>query len=234
MDFSTLAGINETKQLQIAARTILTENGYTAGKWSLTDIIQNKSVASQYCILALSGSNTDGTRAENGAAADGMRYKLKVLTRQACYKDKDGRRINGWDMLPDDGTDPDGPPIRPEWKDTPQPGDVVMIKGNQRKDDPETGERLTRESRMGLVHRGYFPFHHKDVIVDTDGCITVGFDDAMQLLTLKGQRVVMPQFRKLNKVTKDGTYEGQRQITNWHFKEVPYNYTENKTNKGMK
>ncbi len=233
MDFNVLSRIDDGAALQVAVRKQLTADRYWKN-WKLTDLLMVPCTASSYAVMALNDRKPSGETSEHRVCA-GLKYKLKVLTRQACYKDKGGKPINGWDVLPDDGTNPDGEVQRPLIEEAAQPGDIVMVKGNAMTEDPDTGKRLTKKTRATLKYRGYLPHFHDDYTVDEDGCISVTFEHAMQLLSLNGQRIVMPQFKRLNKVDKQtGQYENQRKITNWHFKEVAPDYTDKKPTKDKK
>jgi hypothetical protein len=224
MDFIQLNKINEANRMQVEVGKLLTPDSYKAGKWTLSEIITEDSIPGMYCLLALTGTKPDGKPLTGGPRCPNMFYKLKVLTRQACCRDKDGKTINGWDILPYDETNPEGQGIRPEWEEQPEEGDVVMVKGNMRTEDPDTLAQIGARGRAALSRRDIDPYFKFEYEVDSDGCISVPFEHAAQLLNKNGIRMNAPKFKKLNKVRPDGTYKGQRTITNWHFQEVPSNY----------
>jgi hypothetical protein len=108
---------------------------------------------------------------------------------------------------------------------------VVKVKGNFRWHDPVTGDLLLASARMALqsrvegeLGRSIKPhdatYHWTEYTVDKDGCITVPFMHALQLLQKRGKRVVNPQFRRGDPPDQTGTKPRARQITNWHFEEV--------------
>jgi hypothetical protein len=223
MKLSRLAKeISDTAQLERAVFRQLDETGYLTD-WSLTEILQGQDIPSHMALCALSGVKSDGTRLDE-KACDGMRYRLKVLTRQACSRDKDGRGINGYDIMPSDGTEIGEPAHRPEWKEEPKPGDIVRVKGNMLEEDPETGYKMGYVTKRIMISQGREIYKYREYAVDEDGCITVPIDHAAQLLTKNGQGIAFPKRKRLNRKDREGTYDNQRIITNWHFKEVSKNY----------
>lgn len=224
---------NSSKELERAIRKQLTEDNYMSDDdkcWTLTEIVKAQNVPAQFAMCALTGVDSKAKRLDE-KPCDGMKYKLLVTTRQACYKDKSGRMINGYDILPADGTEIGEPALRPEWKERPQPGDVVRVKGNMLDENPDTGQEMSAIVKREMVSMGQDIHRYKSYTVDEDLCIKVSFEHASQLLMLHGHQLAVPKFKKLNKRTKDNDFEGQREIYNWHFKEVPPNYKTNKKDK---
>jgi len=106
---------------------------------------------------------------------------------------------------------------------------MVWVKGDHYTHDDE-GKRHTRKTKMAL--RARYEAEHgyavkSDVAccrwteyeVDKDGCITVTFPHALQLLNNRGKRIVVPEHTESKRGRKPK--EGRRLITNWHFEEVP-------------
>jgi hypothetical protein len=216
----------DTAKLERAVWRHMDEMNYMSGdgdSWTLTEVLQGIDIPSQLALCALAGVKANGERLEE-KACEGMRYKLKVLTRQACSRDKDGRAINGFDIMPSDGTEIGGPPIRPEWKEQPEAGDVVRVKGNMLEEDPESGAPMNYLVKRNMIARGREIYKYKEYSVDEDGCISVPLEHAAQLLQQNGESIAFPKWKRLNRKTSDGRYDDQRQIYNWHFKEVPRNF----------
>lgn len=215
----------DTKKLTAAINKQVTEANYMSGgdeSWSLGEIIKAIDVPSQLAMCGLNGTKPNGKRTED-TLCDGMRYKLCVTTRQACSRDKDGNEINGWEVLPPDGTAMKEP-IRPEWDDKPQEGDVIRVKGNSLTVDPDTGLEMNHKVRRNMAAQGKDLHRYTEYTVDKNLCITVRFAHAAQLLTINGVQIAAAKFKRLNKATKENDYKGQRKIYNWHFKEVPTSY----------
>ena len=79
------------------------------------------------------------------------------------------------------------------------------------------------EAELGRQIKPELAWHYyTKAPVDKDGCITVEFKHALQLLKTKGKRLVLPQFKAGRRIA-----EGTRQITNWRFEEVPPNKQQN-------
>jgi hypothetical protein len=98
------------------------------------------------------------------------------------------------------------------------------------------GKRITiakaAEMEMRSMHK---PYRWRDgglrnlyieYVVDEDGCITVDPQDAVALLKRNGADIVFPRFKKSGLEEEAG--KKRRLISNWFFREVPPDYTEDK------
>jgi hypothetical protein len=235
LDWSALAGMKNRQHVYKRIKELITAETYGDGpdQWTVTELINENSNASSAARRAIEGVDDKGNVAGRGhmPGLDGapFRVKLRVLSRQACYRDADGRPINYWDVT-DDGEYSDGGEHCPSATDKPLPGDEVWVKGNPITHHPDEGHRLLKKDRMALHRREEARLGHEckpDIAlfywdkypVDEDGCINATYLHAVQLLTTKGKRIVMPEFttgarRKKDPMTK-------RLITNWQFEEVP-------------
>lgn len=221
---------------QAVIKSLFTSDRYGKGKdsWSLTELATARTSESALVLRMLEGAGLDGRRDPDNALKDSTGrefvFRLRVLTRQACSLTKDGWAINqrSASVVEDD---PDERMHAATADEKPQPGDIVKVKGNFRWHDPETGDLLLSSARMALqsrvegeLGRSIKPhdatYHWTDYTVDKDGCITVPFLHALQLLLKRGKRVVNPQFRRGDPPDQTGTKPRARKITNWHFEEV--------------
>ncbi len=221
------------------AAALLIENfrpdnyGKGDGEWCLTEILNARSGAASSAIRYIEGVDSAGKpiKGRRGALRmdDGRELviKLRVLSRQACTEDSDGKGINTWDTTETDAENYNNE-FCPEVGDKPLTGDVVWVKGDARTHDPVTGEPLTKRFRLALVARmeaklgrkikPALATHYQDkYTVDKDGCIVVPYVTALQLLSLKGRGLVLPQFKG---GAKRGDKVKSRRITNWLFEEV--------------
>jgi hypothetical protein len=220
---------DDRAELNRAVKKQLTEKNYMSGgddSWSLSEIVSGIDTPSQLALCALSGVRHDGAAIEDKPCED-MRYKLRVITRQACFQDKDGQKINGWDVLPSDGSEAGGESIRPLWDEEPCEGDLVRVKGNMLDEDPDSGLPMGYIVKRNMVLRGKDIYRYKVYKVDKNLCITVPLDQAAQLLQQKGVEIAFPKRKRKNKIQTaqdKERYTGQRVITNWHFKEVSHNF----------
>jgi len=195
--------------------------GTERDQWNLTDFILSTDERRFFAWQILQGvddmmkPNTElGLRASDG---EKFRFRLKVLTRQACYEDKNGTRIFYWDES-QQGTGIDDS-IIVGLDDKPEPGDVVVWKGSAIKVD-EHGQRVDGYTKSLWAMQGKPFYNMMRYTVDKDGCIRVPYPYVLSMLQKHGERLVFPQFRKQDKKIK------RRKITNWWFKEVPQDYTE--------
>ncbi len=238
--WNEIRGLSNHQEIDKVLRKKIVASNYYSEKnsegWSLTELIKEPSGGGMHALQIIMGHDRKGrTRGDIQPLTDNglpFLYRLKVLTRQACSRDKDGTIINGWDKdQTEDYEDYQSPDndfiIVPGPKDEPCEGDIVRIKGDFREKD-EDGNLLNKQYREYALENGKDIHHYKDVAIDKDGCITVDFNSAMQLLKLNGMRVVKaPRFRKRDKV-KDQKKEPQRQIVNWLYEEVPREYKKKK------
>jgi hypothetical protein len=204
---------------QIAQIVTPDNYGFDNGQWNLTDIIVESSSLRFPALQLIAGDQPNGKPSPGGPmrGRDGekLRFRLQVLTRQACSRDKDGNPLNGWDK----DKQGDG---NPEPGDSPQHGDVVRIKGDFKQRD-SAGNELRLAARVAARHRGEEIWNYAEKIVDEDGCISCNYAQAHQLLSQKGYRIVFPEHRQRDKAAEEKN-KPQRTITNWHFKEVPVDY----------
>lgn len=210
-------------ELELVMRREITEQSYFGEgqtAWTLTEVLKQDEREKAQALVLLNGSEING--ANNGAPiCESMKYKIRVLSRQACYADKDGKLINGLSPL-DNNRKGIVYEINPLHSDPPIDGDVVRVKGNMRTKHPHTGEIIdSTEKRNSIVDQfgDGEDYHYKQYSVK-DGCIEVPFRAAHVLLGRSGKALVFPQFRKLNSNLKDDEYKKQRKITNWLFEEV--------------
>lgn len=198
-------------------------NGSSRGDgkgWSLTDIIQQfKSTGSApLASCAVGGVTTSGQVVTPISMMYTLMVKLKVLSRQACYKNKDG------EALTNDPTSKKQ--IR--FADQAQKGDVVRIDRGPALVNKRDGKALSVYERNYKVNNGEALQDFTYATVDDDGCITVTAGDAMTLLKNKGKRIVFPEHGIAHSSIKDTDEGAARRITNWFFEEVSGQYTAKK------
>jgi len=238
IDWTKVRGLRNKQEIEAYLRENIKGSNYGIGRdcWTLTEMIHERSNMAESALRIIQGVDMTGRQTGPGELKDEsgmpMRYKLRVLTRQACIDDKNGKGINNWDST-EATPENDNNEFCPGPNEPPKEGDRVWIKGDAMTNDPITGERLTKKYKMAMrarmeaeVGRQIKPelayYYYTKVPVDKDGCITVDFNNAMQLLKTKGKRLVLPQFASGRRVP-----EGTRQITNWRFEEVPPNKQQN-------
>lgn len=231
-DWVKIRGLKNKQEIEAYLRANISGSNYGIGEdcWTLTELINERSNVAESACRIIAGVDMYGREVGAGSVKDEdgrtLRYKLRVVSRQACTETKDGRGINNWDPT-DCELENDNNEICPNPEDLPEEGDRVWIKGDPITHDPISGERLIKKYKMAMksrmeaeLGRQIKPelalYNYTKVSVDKDGCITVGFNHAMQLLTTKGKRLVLPQFSSGRRRP-----ENTRQITNWHFEEVP-------------
>ena len=234
LEWGKLAGIESKDLIEKTLRRLIRGDTYGSalGEWSVTELVQERSNHASIASRIIQGIGLDGratahppVTSVNGGP---LMITLKVLTRQACMMTVEGKPINMWDTTETTEINYNGE-LCPNEKDKPMEGDQVWIKGQRMTVDPETGDPLKKEVRLRLRARyeaehGYAAkaevafYHWHKYTVNKDGCITVTYDHALQLLKNKGKRIVLPQWTESRRGKKPR--EGRRLITNWHFEEV--------------
>ena len=228
-----LTALKNKNEIEKQLRRIITGDTYGHGedKWSVTELIQERSNIANTAKRIVSGVRLDGTPNPDGPMMGSsglpLGIKLKVLTRQACMQTADGKPINMWDTTEVAEENYNGE-LCPNQSDKPEKGDVVWVKGDHYTHDDD-GKRHTRKTKMAL--RARYEAEHGYAIksdvaccrwtkypVDKDGCITVTFAHALQCLQNRGKRIVVPEHTESKRGRKPK--EGRRLITNWHFEEV--------------
>jgi hypothetical protein len=210
------------------AKRIKPENyGFGPDNWHLKELIQEPTQMGTICMQIIAGENATGKKSREVDYIGRVEFRLKVLSRQACAEANDGKYINGWsagrvckhEQRPDNT-------IFPEHDEPPQEGDVVLIKHGYI-------SGLTPQTRNAMLARGESPIIYERKVVDADGCITCDYDEAHQLLHRAGKRIVFPEYRRPDRSLENAHSEGKgpkpRTITQWHFEEVPADYTKEET-----
>jgi len=233
INWGELKFLRNQGEVRSRLKELIRADNYGPGRdnWSLTELFAERSAAALYARRMIQGVGTDGRSFAEGpmTAADGSAFavKLKVLSRQACKRTKDGTPINTWDTTSTETPNWNGE-ICPDIKDAPEEGDEVWVKGDPITHDEVTGERLTKNRKQALKARYEAEAGHEIKMdeavhyyrkypVGADGTITVSYNDACQLLSNNGKRLVFPQFTTSNK----GARQAQgRRITNWLFEET--------------
>lgn len=226
MNFQKIDISGDTNEQQnVIEKEIVKENynGSARGDakgWSLTDIIaQFRSTASApLASCFVSGVTTSGKVVTPVSMLYTLMVRLKVLSRQACCKDKDGKPLS---------TDPTSKK-QVKFGEQPKAGDVVRIKTGPALINKRNGEALTIYQRNYKINNGEALADFTYATVDSDGCITVTAGDAMTLLKAKGKRIVFPEHGIAHSSIKDTDEGAARRITNWLFEEVAADYTTKK------
>jgi hypothetical protein len=234
INWAELRGLNNKQEIEARLRQIIRGDNYGIGKdcWTLTEIINERSNMAESARRIIAGIDMSGREVGAGGVKDNegqpLRYTLRVVSRQACTDAKDGKGINNWNPV-ESKPENDNNEYCPNPEEPPKEGDRVWIKGDPITDDPITGLRLVKKYKLAMkarmeaeLGRQIKPelahYNYTKVPVDKKGCIRVSFNHAMQLLTNKGKRLVLPQFSSGNRKS-----DKERRITNWHFEEVPPN-----------
>lgn len=203
--------------------------------WSITSIVSSTSRANSAAMNVLSRRNMDGGILPDGQSKPMKPIKLKVLTRQACSADKDGKILNHARKLLAHEEDEAKAGSFPRVETLPVAGDFVLVQGDMREIN-EVGVRMTPDVAFDFERRHQHEKYkwknglknfYKDYAVDEDGCILVEPIDAVQLLKFYGEEVVFPKFRKEDLALESGM-KARRVITNWMYREVPADYKEPK------
>jgi len=193
--------------------------------WSVTDALLEGGRIGAGVLQSLGSRDLQGEPKAVGDESPITNIRLKVLSRQACTCDANGKILNTQSAEKPMSVDPfymDAPGADTE----PQNGDVVLAKGGLRKDMMRMSPLKISTFERQHMHdpkpwkdgkRNFFI----ECVVDDDGCISVKPDIAAQLLTRNGERLVWPKFKAKNTNNID---KPQRQLTNWLFKEVRPDY----------
>lgn len=207
---------NTVKRAQLwnELRSLLTPEKYEAGKWTLTELVMGSDGRIHRALEVLDGLGVDGKR-QAGIMQPRVNFRFQVLSRQACCKDKKGRKI--WfkkQSLENSDTDDD---IVAKPDDKPKTGDIVEWKADAKQYDDE-GLPISAKVKRKWAYLGIRADNYVEFPVDKDGCISVPYPWAYSMLKKFGKKISKPKFRKKTK----------RQITNWFFQEVHMDYRKTK------
>jgi hypothetical protein len=188
--------------------------GFGPGDWNMTELVQESDQRKYVAFQMIEGIDHERRRDTNQGL--GLTYRLRVLTRQACVRDKAGNRIWPTNEPKINLGNPED--IVPNHEDLPEPGDVVEWKGSVKATD-DRGNIVDAKIIRRWALQGIRPENYHEFEVDKDLCINVRYPQIIEMLTRKGRKLSYPQFRKINKASKE-----KRRITNWWFEEVPIDY----------
>ena len=198
--------------------------GTDDGQWNMTDLILDDEPRKHMAYQVLDGVTLKHKHApgllpmQDTDGRGKFLFRLRVLTRQACCKDKEGHRIfvsdEAFETMGGEGD------ILPSPKDTPHEGDVVEWKGQFRTYDEENGRKVTGAVLREWAARGIRPESYVEFPVDSDGCIWVSYPHVQMMLRKKGANLAFPKFKKTDKRRRGA----QRKLINWWFEEVPRDY----------
>ena len=153
IDWLALRGLKNKQEIEARLRQIVTGDTYGNGEgcWTLTEIINERSNMAESARLIIAGVDMHGRPVGGGGAKDEtgqpLRYKLRVVSRQACTEAADGKGINNWNPL-ESKEENDNNEYCPSPDEPPKEGDVVWIKGDPITEDPVSGERLVKKYKM--------------------------------------------------------------------------------------
>ena len=211
--------------------------GFGEDQWTLTEILIQSDAHRIPAMQLITGDEPNGRqRPDRAFMTNGipMMFKLKVLSRNACYKDSNGALICASE---DENAHFYGKRlVVKSHEEKPVAGDIIRWKDRMR--DPDTlimadglpTEFITPmmiEPNISVSHlqaweaNGEDSYIYGTFTVDEAGCILCPVKYAQPMLKTKGFRVG-PRFRKMTKV-RPGE-KPQRRITNWWFEEVPMDY----------
>lgn len=187
-------------------------------QWSITSIMQTRTaggpskIKAETCLAVIDGLMADGKRhPEEALKINGIPplFMLKVLSRQACARSIDGKKIiNRNPVYGEEDA------IVVKYGDLPIIGDVVRCKSSMKAYN-EYGERIGTADQESMRMRDIELSNYNEFVIDENGIIIVGYPDVYQLLTKGGERITFPQFKKIDNKDKE-----KRRITNWLFREV--------------
>jgi hypothetical protein len=213
-------------------------------EWSLTEIMKQTPDKKIPALMLISGDEPGGRKnpdrefKNNGMP---MMFRLKVLTRQACHRDKTGKLICRTDE--EFEFDKDQKILVNDSSEKPKPGDVVRWKDRIREPDTmiPASSGYNNQEISAMMAEPHLSSSHLDnwkangeechiwaeFTVDDDLCILVPFKFAQPMLKQKGFRMpAIPQFMRTDRV-KAGE-KPKRRITNWWFQEVFDDYRRKK------
>jgi hypothetical protein len=203
--------------------------------WTVSSCVRDGGRVGIVALNILNGTLMDGMKHGKGEGPQIGLIRLKVLSRQACQADKNGKILNHSRKLFAHEEDEDKAQGMPSIDTPPEVGDFILVKGDPRMYN-HLGHRMiatvAAEFEMRSMHDKYrwrngLRYLYAEYQVDSDGCIDVTPDDAVTLLSRFGEDLVFPAFRK-DGMQVDRGMRARRVITNWLFREVPKNYTEKK------
>lgn len=206
---------NRTKgQIKSYLRDVV---GQMQEKPTVTDVVQATSNLQGLLYQVMMGHEDESDRAPNPnlSMVNGRQYKLRVLSRFACFY-RDENENNEWRRH---GAD-----------EKPQRGDVVLwsmgLKSKDANGLTRTGQELNEMRIAGEdIH------YQREFIVDEAGCILVDFEYAYRMLLKNGPKV-SPAFKNPKKGAMDAAGNPSRKIVNRLFEEVPVDWR-NQTNPAM-
>ena len=184
----------------------------------------------------ITGDDAKGRpRPDRGFKINGlpMTFRLEVMYRQGCYKDKDGRLI----CLNDDQYEFDRETkiLVKSADERPVAGDVLRWKDRLREPDVSIGTIDTQGMPLSMYEPGLSATHlnhweatgqdcyiYDYFVVDDNRSIVVPIKNALAMLTAKQWRSnKVKQWEKVDR-PKNGEAP-RRRIANWLFKEIPMN-----------
>ena len=223
--WADIPSMQSLKKCMSALRRVMSFDnyGFDDGNWNLTGIIKSPDQRAAVCMMILEGKLSNQVYSESelirGPDGEVMKFKLQVLSRQACKFDKNGNRIfkskEAQDKSGEEGS------IVAEYTDPPQEGDVIQFKIGLKHTDDD-GEEMNARKLMSLAMDGQAIHTMRNASVDRNGCISIPCPYAVMALRRNGHRVSFPEFA--------GQYK-PRKVTNWWFKEVPLDFKRNRSRK---
>jgi hypothetical protein len=226
-DWDTLPSEAHSQKLREKFEDLITTENYGFGpdSWNISMLMQGPAGKKIRAFQVISGDRLDGyKRPERALKKEGvpLRFRLQVLTRQACCRSADGKEIVTADEQYIYDRDQK---ILVNFNDKPEPGDIVERKADVR--DPRGSPHLSASHITDWQARGERMHYYEEYTVDKDGCISVPFSHAHPMLIINGFRVSgVRQFQRTD-TPKPGEKPARR-ITNWHFKEVPLDFRDRK------
>lgn len=220
INWALLEGMSAKRKAHSQLKKIITAKnyGWGPGEWNLTELIQSKDARKYLAYQILEGVMPDGRKHPGAELRDETGglfcFKLQVLTRQACIRDKNGRRIWLHEEARDNVGESDD--LVPDAKDKPKPGDVVEIKGYVKTWDDEHDREVDASVKREWSMQGKRPEEYQEYVLDKDCCIEVPYPFVLQMMSKNGERLVVPQFKKRGR--RQGPQK--RRITNWWYREV--------------
>lgn len=212
LNWKNFSEITKRTKLHNELRKFITAKNYQDGNWTLNEILNDNDERKYVVFRILEGIQPNGTRRPD--LKPDIVFKYEVLTRQACCRDKNGKKIyeskEAFDLYSDDGDH------LPEYDEKPRLGDIVEWKGERIDVDPETGNPVDARLLKKWAMMGKRPNEYLEYEVDQDGCISVSYPQCKAMLDKRGFGGPKPRFRKGHIQDKK-----KRRMTNWWFREVP-------------